>query len=84
MEAILITKHHKRGAAYIQIGNHTVTSELAIKYLGVMVDKQHVQNIYGKASTLSIVLERMMANMRRPRYTSRLLTVRVVIMTRSM
>lgn len=82
-EAVLITSRKKVETISLQVGQKTITSKPAIKYLGVMVDnrlqfREHVDYTSEKASRVQAALSRILPNIGGPKYSRRLLLSRVV------
>lgn len=82
-EAVLITGRKKMEYMTIQVGNTTINSKEAVKYLGVMLDnrlnfKYHVKHATEKASKIQSTLARMLPNIGGPKYQKRILLSRVV------
>lgn len=68
-----ITKRRKRNYTRIQIWNHSINSNLAFKYSGVIVDAKlsythHLQYAYDKTSTTSMILANMIPKEGGPPY----------------
>ena len=82
-EAVLITSRKAVEYANIRVGNQTIRSKEALKYLGVMLDnrlrfKTHVEYSSKKASLLQAALSRILPNIGGPGYARRILLSRVV------
>lgn len=81
-ELVLISGRKKRETLSIQVGESSINSVQAIKYLGVMVDdrlkfKNHVEYACDKAAGVTNALSRLMPNVGGPRQSQRLLISRV-------
>ena len=68
----------------LRVGQHIITSQPAIRYLGVMIDarldfKQQVEHAVTKASAVRTVLSRLMPNVGGPTQNRRVLLASVVI-----
>ena len=66
-EAILITGRKVVETITLRVGQHIITSQPAIRYLGVMIDarlnfKQQIEHAVTKASAVRTVLSRLMPN----------------------
>lgn len=82
-EAVLITSRKVIENIRLQVGQQTINSKPAIKYLGVMVDNRlqfraHVSYTSEKASRVQGALSRILPNIGGPTYIRRLLLSRVV------
>lgn len=82
-EAVLISSRKKMECMSLMVGQQTIKSKPAIKYLGMMVDsrlqfKQHITYASEKASRVQAALARIMPNMGGPRFLRRLLLAKVV------
>ena len=67
----------------LRVGQHIITSQPAIRYLGVMIDarldiKQQVEHAVTKASAVRTILSRLMPNVGGPKLNGRALLVSVV------
>lgn len=72
-EAVLISRTK---TANIRVGDHTVTTQRELKYLGVVIDdklsfKGHVEYAHGKAARACTALSRMMPNVGGPKSSKR-------------
>ena len=68
----------------LRVGQHKITSQPAIRYLGVMINvrlnfKQQVEHAVTKATAVRTVLSRLMSNVGGPKQKRRALLASVVI-----
>ncbi|KAI8122657.1 Retrovirus-related Pol polyprotein from type-1 retrotransposable element R1 2 [Lucilia cuprina] len=82
-EAVLISSRRKREKINVQIGNHTISSQQHLTYLGVIMEdklnfKPHIEKISSKASNIAAALSRMMPNVGGPKQCKRRLISTVV------
>ena len=82
-EAVLISAHRRKQKMKLRIGDHEITSQVAIKYLGVMIDtrlsfKQHLTEVCVKAEKINRALSRIMPNIGGPQGGRRRLLSTVV------
>lgn len=81
-EVVLISSRKKIEYMQIQVGDQTIVSKDAVKYLGVMIDnrlkfKTHVEYSSKKAAQIQTALTRMLPNIGGPGYDRRILLSRV-------
>ncbi|XP_070138500.1 uncharacterized protein [Drosophila bipectinata] len=79
---VLVNSHKVLETATIQVGGMAITSQRAIKYLGVMIDarlsfREHLDYIQGKAAATTRGLARILLNTRGPKQNRRRLLVSV-------
>lgn len=82
-EAVLFSSRKKLEAVTLDVGEGSITSQPAIRYLGVMLDsrvsfKQHVEKTTVKARRVATALGRLMPNIGGPRQGRRKLLASVV------
>ena len=82
-EAVLITGRKVVETITLQVGQHKITSQPAIRYLGVMIDarlnfKQQVEHAVTKATAVRTVLSRLMPNVGGPKQNRTALLASVV------
>ena len=82
-EAVLVSSRKIVETAYIKIGDITIASKRAIKYLGVMLDtrltfREHLDYVHKKAADSCRALSRIMLNTRGPKQQRRLLLMSVM------
>lgn len=82
-EAVLITSRKIRETITLSVGEHTITSQPYIRYLGVLIDarlsfKQHVEHASNKAANVAVALSRLMPNVGGPRQKRRTLLASVI------
>lgn len=82
-ETVLITSRKKVETVTIEVGEHQITSQPYIRYLGVMLDarlnfKEQVEHVSAKASAVRVSLSRLMPNVGGPKQSRRLLLSSVV------
>ncbi|XP_015509714.2 uncharacterized protein LOC107216897 [Neodiprion lecontei] len=82
-EAVLITSRKIVENIKLNVGEHEITSQPFIRYLGVMLDarlnfKQQVEHVSAKASAVVTSLSRLMPNVGGPKQSRRLLLTSVV------
>lgn len=71
-EAVLISRSRPREIAEVRVGEHIVTTQRELKYLGIVIDdrlsfKNHVRHASEKASRTSMALSWMMPNVGGPK-----------------
>ena len=71
-EAVLVTGRKKLETITLQVGQHRITSQSSIRYLGVMIDarlnfKRHVEYVASKVSAVRSALSRLMPNVGGPK-----------------
>jgi len=82
-EAVLISSRRAVESAHIQIGGTTISSQRAIRYLGVMLDtrlsyREHLEYVNKKASETTGSLCRFLLNTRGPKKFRRRILATVV------
>lgn len=82
-EAVLITSRKRAETITLEVGDHEITSQPFIRYLGIMLDarlnfKQQVEHVSLKASVVRASLSRLMPNVGGPKYSRRMLLSSVV------
>ncbi|XP_044581492.1 uncharacterized protein LOC123263037 [Cotesia glomerata] len=82
-EAVLITSRKAMETIKLQVGEHEITSQPYIRYLGVMLDarlnfKQQDEHVTAKASVVRASLARLMPNFGGSKQSRRLLLSSVV------
>jgi len=78
-EAVLITSRKQLESITLRVGNHEITSQPFLRYLGVMIDarlnfKQQAEHVGTKASVVGATLSRLMPNVGGPKQKRALLT----------
>ncbi|KAH8233849.1 hypothetical protein KR026_004113, partial [Drosophila bipectinata] len=81
-EAVLVSSRKVQGTATIRVGGMAITSQRAIKYLGVMINarlsfREHLEYIQGKATATTRGLARILLNTRGPKQNRRRLLMSV-------
>lgn len=82
-EAVLITGRRRLETITLRVGDHGITSQLSIRYLGVMIDArlsfgQEAVYVGTRAAAVRAVLSRLMPNIGGPRQRKRALLTSVV------
>ncbi|KAH8366372.1 hypothetical protein KR084_006225, partial [Drosophila pseudotakahashii] len=82
-EAVLISSRKQVDTAKITVGGNEITSQRAIRYLGVILDtrlcfKQHLEYAHEKANATARALSRILLNTRGPKQGRRKLLASVV------
>lgn len=82
-EAVLISSRKKVEFVSFQVGEQTIVSKQAIKYLGVMIDNrlkfaEHIHYTSEKASRVQAALSRIMPNIGGPKFVRRLVLSKVI------
>ncbi|XP_041451931.1 uncharacterized protein LOC121405334 [Drosophila obscura] len=82
-EAVLVSSRSIVETAHVRIGDQTIASKRAIRYLGVMMDtrlcfREHLSYVQEKAANTSRALFRLLLNTRGPKQERRLLLTSVV------
>jgi len=81
-EVVLITSRKQAETITLRVGEHEITSQPFLRYLGVMIDarlnfKQQVEHVSTKASAVTLVLSRLMPNIGDPKQCRRRLLASV-------
>lgn len=82
-EAVLITSRKQLESITLRVGNHEITSQPFLRYLGVMIDarlnfKQQAEHVGAKASVVGATLSRLMPNVGGPKQKRRALLTIVI------